>query len=207
MIGEGVCSRRVAALAERVGRAIAEDLGLVFSGGWGDGAELVALDAKTGARPWSVAVEGLNGISIAGARVFATAAPEVGGRIDGRLHAFDARSGDRIWTFKPGAKAGDAPGDEGVVEVRAPGVTVRRGQIRHPGDETRMWQARPVANGEVGEVQARPELDREPRARQNRRKGPTNRLPMACGGVVYSSPVCDAASVSSGCSGTLLLTA
>jgi outer membrane protein assembly factor BamB len=128
--------------------AVAADLGLVFAGGWGDGSELVALDANSGARRWSVAVRGLNGIASAGGRVFAPAIPEVDGRIDGRLHAFDAGTGERIWTFRPGAAAPKAR-EDGVVEIQAGGVTVRRGQIHHPGDETRMWQARAAAGGSI----------------------------------------------------------
>lgn len=130
---------------------VAEDLGLLFTGGWGDGRRLVALDAKTGEVRWSVPVEGLNGMSatVAKGRLFATAAPEVDGRIDGRLHAFDAGTGERIWTFKTPAPAVAGAAGTGVVEIQAGNQTVRRGQISHEGDETRMWQARAVAGGEV----------------------------------------------------------
>jgi outer membrane protein assembly factor BamB len=130
---------------------VATDPGLVFTSGFEEGLRLVALDVWTGGVRWDVPVEGLNGMAgrVSKGRLFVTASPTVDGRIDGRLHAFDAKTGERIWTFKPPvAAAGKAQGDE-VVEIRSGNRTIRQGQISWPGDETRMWQAWPVAEGDI----------------------------------------------------------
>ena len=153
---------------------VAPDLGLVFAEGNEDGQRLLALDAETGKTRWSVPLQGLSWIAgaVSKGTLLVTADPGVDGRIDGRLHAFDARTGALLWTFRPPVPAaydvpdphtvGVDPRDGNVVLAidlmkldaaeEAPKLLVQRGDLP-PAEELGDLSA-PVFDGDVCYVTA-----------------------------------------------------
>lgn len=127
---------------------VAAEVRLVFTSRRDDeGSRLVALDADTGEDVWSTPADGSDIDAVSNGRLFVTAEPCVDGRIDGRLQAFDAETGRRLWTFRPPVP-GEASAEAGET-VRHENVTVRRGTISHPGDETRLGGVQVAAGGEI----------------------------------------------------------
>lgn len=134
---------------------VAAELRLVFTSRKDEDRRLVALDADTGEDVWSTPAEGTIA-AVSDGRLLVAAQPVFNGRIDGRLQAFDAKSGRRLWTFRPPLPvAGEATDAETGETVRHEKVTVRRGTISHPGDETSLGGVQVAAGGEIVMTSAR----------------------------------------------------
>lgn len=129
---------------------VAPELGLVFTGGKvGDVRQLCALRAADGSSAWKTPVPGLNQVGPRRVRdhVFVTARPQVGGRWDGRLYAYDAKTGRQRWVFRPEPPPRQAARPTEIVETDR--GHIRTGYISHPGDETWLFGTRLVADGTI----------------------------------------------------------
>jgi uncharacterized protein (TIGR00725 family) len=151
VVGEGVCSRRVAALAERVGRAIAEAGAVLLCGGLGGVMEAAARGA---ARSGGVVVGVLPGFEARDANRW-VGVPIVTG-MDQARNVILVRSSDAV--IAVGGRYGTLPEIALALKLGRPVVglgTWRLAQpeaagfrCRAPGPPRRRWRARCAPRGE-----------------------------------------------------------
>ena len=125
-------------------------LELVYTGGTvGEVPHLFALRTVDGTTAWEVPVPGLHDVGPRRIRhhVFVSARPRVEERWDGRLHCYDAKTGERRWTFRPEPPQRQSARPTETVETDL--GHVRTGHISHPGDETWLRGTRLVAGGTI----------------------------------------------------------
>jgi len=131
---------------------VTSELGLVFTGGMvGEVLHLCALRAADGSSAWKIPMPGLNDVGPRRVRdhVFVTGWPRVGGRWDGRLYAYDAKTGRQRWMFRPEPPPRQGARPTEIVETDRDRGHIRTGYISHPGDETWLFGTRLVAGGTI----------------------------------------------------------